>query len=633
MLRRKTLSIVCFICLFLLQLSNCNINASTQDDSSQLIASTYLRYLNGDYYDCTVDTEGNVIIVGSTTSEYIITTPDAEMSTINGSRDIYLAKFNPSLTELLYATYWGGSSNEDPFCVKTDDQNNIYLCGWVTSQDFPLSEETINDTMYGDEGFLTKFDSQGQMVYSTLLGDTKFARSLTILPDYSVIVAGEADTGFEPTIDAYDYSFEGSTGESFLMRVSPDGSEALYKTFLGGSEADDIIFDIDSNGYEIAFTGYTRSQNNFPITGGAYAGGTSDIFIGKMDCADHSMDFLYYYGSSSGYDVAYCVAIDNSSNIYIGGYADGYDFPVTYNTAFDPTKNGKGVISKFDYQGELLYSSYFGNGEIFDIGYTNDEDIIITGRDSNLLYITPDAYQSSGYGFLSVISTTSKSLIYSSYFPEIVLAADFCDNKVVLTGGVDHLDFPIIHGCFDPSGIAGDSYLSVLEIPRNDQIDHELSVSISGSSFSSDTYQFTLEVFDLITNLSLSNTTVYACINDEYYYASSIDQRIFIIIIPFSEESIDISFTVISENHSSWSLTLSLEIGTHELIVISYETFFEVSYVTHYVTDYSTDTSNSTTTTSNDIASSTPQTSSGFTLLSFLLLTPLVAIKLRKKRD
>ncbi|MFX0095169.1 MAG: SBBP repeat-containing protein, partial [Candidatus Hodarchaeota archaeon] len=83
-----------------------------------------------------VDNQGNIILVGDTESANFPTL-NAYDSTLNGSSDVFIAKFNTT-GGLLWSTYFGGDAQEEGWDVAIDSQGNIYLTGFTKSQDFPV---------------------------------------------------------------------------------------------------------------------------------------------------------------------------------------------------------------------------------------------------------------------------------------------------------------------------------------------------------------------------------------------------------------------------------------------------------------------------------------------------------------
>ena len=87
-----------------------------------------------------LDSAGNTYVAGLTSSTNFPTTEGSYQTTFGGSIfDAFVAKFNPSGTELLYATYLGGFGEEIGSSIAVDDSGNAYITGLTRSLDFPTT--------------------------------------------------------------------------------------------------------------------------------------------------------------------------------------------------------------------------------------------------------------------------------------------------------------------------------------------------------------------------------------------------------------------------------------------------------------------------------------------------------------
>jgi uncharacterized protein (TIGR03437 family) len=86
----------------------------------------------------TIDSGGNAIIVGRTTSPDFPVTSGALQPKLTGTQNIFLARLDPSGKPLL-STYLGGSGADAPTAVAVDGARNIDIAGQTTSLDFPTT--------------------------------------------------------------------------------------------------------------------------------------------------------------------------------------------------------------------------------------------------------------------------------------------------------------------------------------------------------------------------------------------------------------------------------------------------------------------------------------------------------------
>ncbi len=126
-------------------------------DLSTLIASTFLGTERHDIsLEITIGQDDNIYIGAHTNTTLFadLVTPGCFDRDFNGGGfeyggDIIVASFNPDLSDLISATYLGGSGQEDVGDINLDNDGNIYLTGFTNSSDFPTSAGVIQDHYNG----------------------------------------------------------------------------------------------------------------------------------------------------------------------------------------------------------------------------------------------------------------------------------------------------------------------------------------------------------------------------------------------------------------------------------------------------------------------------------------------------
>ncbi|MGC1170498.1 MAG: SBBP repeat-containing protein, partial [Candidatus Acidiferrales bacterium] len=112
------------------------INAS----GSALVYSTFLNGAEDDgIASIAVDAFGNAYVTGGTSSANFPTTAGAFQTTLNGSTNAFVTKFNPRGSALVYSTYLGGSTYEYGYGIAVDASGNAYVTGETASADFPTA--------------------------------------------------------------------------------------------------------------------------------------------------------------------------------------------------------------------------------------------------------------------------------------------------------------------------------------------------------------------------------------------------------------------------------------------------------------------------------------------------------------
>ncbi len=155
-------------------------------DGSTLLASTLLGG-SGDEagHSVALDSAGNPIILGTTTSSDFPTTASAYQRVLRGPTDFTITKMPADLSSAIFSTYVGGSGREDADTagIVLDANDNIYFTGGTASIDFPVTSNAIQASYGGGthDVCVVKLSATGaQILYATYLGGSgdDFARSI-----------------------------------------------------------------------------------------------------------------------------------------------------------------------------------------------------------------------------------------------------------------------------------------------------------------------------------------------------------------------------------------------------------------------------------------------------------------------
>jgi hypothetical protein len=284
----------------------------------------------------------------------------------------------------------------------------MYIAGTTRSGDFPLTGSAYAAERWGDQdAFIVKLDpNSSSLAYSSYLGGETIdeGRAVAVTPAGIVYFAGSTLSGQFPLAGlSYRDQLAGAV-DIFLcqMDLTKSGtSSLLYATYIGGSGVEELRkIALDGQG-KVLLTGYTLSTD-FPVTGDAFQSsnkGGGDVFLMRFDpAAPPSAAVLYstYLGGRGG-DVAYDIAADAGSKVYLTGYTLSQDFPVTgdavqlnwgggidvFVIALDLSKPGAGALVFGSYLGlDGVHVGYgvaaSANGTIYAAGYTGIHNIQTT---------------------------------------------------------------------------------------------------------------------------------------------------------------------------------------------------------------------------------------------------------------
>ena len=361
------------------------------NDQSQLLACTYLGGLGNDFGNSiAIGNNGNVYVTGYTDSLSGLTSPGgfpvatgAFDTTKGGTKEAFVAMFDPSLSQLLACTFLGGGGDDYGNDITIDDDDNIYVTGKTDSTDFAAAFSDEYGTGYQNTpgpGFVVKLDP----MLSTLSAGTYFngtSYAIAMGDDGSVYITGRTSlsTGFA-TDGAYDTS-RGGQNDAFIARLNSSLNQLFACTYFGGSGSNDDAYDIVvGNDNNVYITGISNS-NDLPTTTGAYdntRGGSSDAYIAKLNSSLSELLACTYFGGST-IETGYNIVVGSDGSIYVTGITNSNDLPTTTG-AYDNTYNGgqDAFIACFNNSlSTLNYSTYYG-GSGDDYGYA----LTFTGQDA-----------------------------------------------------------------------------------------------------------------------------------------------------------------------------------------------------------------------------------------------------------
>lgn len=385
--------------------------------------------------------------------------------------DVGIMKFDSKLANRLYATYLGGSGDEQPHSMVVDNSGDLIVTGRTSSSNFPLFG---SPAIYGNGGgfdlFITKFNPSGTGVLaSRRIGGTgsdgvnykpKYAagnegaqelrlnygddgRSEVILDDAgNIYVASCTQSSDFPVANA----FQGSSGggqDGVVIKASPDLTNILFSSYIGGAGSDAaFVLALSPTDNTVWVAGGTMSSD-FRGTAGslqpATAGGVEG-FVAQIANNGSTLLKASYYGTS-GTDMIYGIEFDKLGFPYITGTTTGV-IPIV-NSPFNANGNqasGKQFITKLkpDLTG-VVYSANFGPGNVSapnlsPTAFLVDrcENVYVSGwgggadiqdkylnSGTNGLVTTSDAIKATTDGedfYFFVLQKNAASQLYGSFF-------------------------------------------------------------------------------------------------------------------------------------------------------------------------------------------------------------------------
>lgn len=316
------------------------------------------------------DASGNVLVAGSLLSTDFPATTGLDTS-LAGGRDAFVAKLGPS-GSLIWATYLGGATDDEPLAVAADTGGNVWVAGRTQSTDFPTSG-AFDTTPTGWEGFVTRLSPSGTLAFSTYLGGSQadYAYGLALDSAGNALVVLDTTSPDLPASTGLDVTYSG-TNDAFVAKISSAGA-LTWGTYLGGSSwTVGRAVAVDASG-DLFVAGETGSTD-LPKLGGfdATFNAKSDGFVTRLTGAGVPVWTTYLGGG--GDDGALRLAATKAGDVVVAGYTGSSDFPSA--GGFDKTLGGTrdAFVTRLTGSGALAWSTYVGGSavELVAVGLATD---------------------------------------------------------------------------------------------------------------------------------------------------------------------------------------------------------------------------------------------------------------------
>jgi len=255
------------------------------------------------------------------------------------------------------------------------------------------------------------------VVFCSLSGSTanNWGFTATYGPDGSFFGGGIVfGAGFPVNTGAYQEGYGGGSFDIGIMRLTPNGSNRIYATFIGGSGSDQPHSLFSDPAGNLVITGRTTSAGSFPATRAYGPGGGNDIFVVKLNSTGSAiiggtriggsgedgvnittdrrrLSLQYNYGDDGRSEVI----LDAAGNVYVASCTRSGDFHT--QSGFQTALSGQqdAVVLKLSPNCDnLLFSTLLGgiaddaayvlalnplNGSLYVAGGTTSNNLPQTG--------------------------------------------------------------------------------------------------------------------------------------------------------------------------------------------------------------------------------------------------------------
>jgi hypothetical protein len=380
--------------------------------------------------DVAVDSDGNVYITGFTTST------GGVLGTILGSilggtkEDIFVAKFNADLSQLLLVARVGGTGDDNGLSIAVNAAKEVIVTGFTKSADFSLSNASDSSIGGVQDAFLFKLkDDFSDFVFSSYVGDAfdKDAGTAVGLDSAgNIYLAGAAAPATGAGSDAWlakytaggafvsQLKYGGAGGNEYATDLALDSSDNIYVVGVTDSAGLSMPNGLDTTrpGKKEGFL--LRYDSSFTLQYGTYVGGNEDDSVAALAVADNG--YAYLVGQTNHSDVS-------TFRRTAGALRTAGDAKQTaFLTVFDTHQSGAS---------SLVYSTLISGTKKDDgatgVALAGNRVVVLGQSDSDDAPITSDAAQSTNAGkalYIAVIAPQGhglNDLQYGTYYGSNVM--------------------------------------------------------------------------------------------------------------------------------------------------------------------------------------------------------------------
>ena len=295
----------------------------------------------------------DIFLLGGTMS---LDFPVTNGSSRNGSFDHIYMKLNATDGNIVFATYFGGTTSTADFGVLDlrIDNGGVYLLGLTGDTDFPVTDGSTNKGL--NDFYLMKFNASTNVVeFAKYLGSSQDEYSGSIEVENGIVYLSgwlASNTGYPHTVLPGSY-----TGSShlFLTKLNGTNGNITYSTWLHSNAGEDFssLKVVNGDAYILGLTN-GNTNNIYPVTNGSKKTGSvgDDIVLTKINSSNQICFSTFIGGNNDEYPTS--IAVENNV-VYITGTAGSTNYPVTNNVSKKTSTDY--IWTKFNLNPNLVVST------------------------------------------------------------------------------------------------------------------------------------------------------------------------------------------------------------------------------------------------------------------------------------
>ncbi len=357
------------------------------------------------------------------------------------SNDVFVAKLDAD-GNLVYATYFGGSSDDTASAMTLGTDGSVYVAGATQSPDLPTTPGAYARSMPGTPGgapsFLFKLSPDGSLAWSTYFAVSGNPIKAIATDSAGNVYVGGSSVGKLPTTPgAYQTQFEQTFFCTGFIGCFPGPTAAFATKF--NAQGTGLVFStyVPTDNHKNQVT--VASAMQVDTKGNVWFGGQGNVVELNNDGAA-----LIASTMQTGIAIS-ALALDSSSNLYAAGAytpaysglsTPGYTFPATPG-AFQPASQpaipvlpselppggfADAFVIKWDSTLSHILAATLLGGESADMAESMTLDragnVLISGETDSKAFPTHAPFQasfSSRAGFVAALDPSLSHLLFSTY--------------------------------------------------------------------------------------------------------------------------------------------------------------------------------------------------------------------------
>jgi hypothetical protein len=255
-------------------------------------------------------------------------------------RDAFVARVSALGDVLEYATFLGGSNDDNANAIALDGSGNAYVTGFTLSANFPTTVGSLQPLPgLGIEAFVARVDADASLGWATFLGGAgaDIGNGIAVGTAGSPhIVGSTTSTNFPATGGDL---FTGLT-EGFVTRLDATGSLIVWSRSTGSAVPTavdlDSIADVQLVANQVVCTDVSLTPPGCPQT-------HVDVVVNKRSgVTGVTLDFIRFGGTgdlTTGQDFGQAITAF-SANVWVAGFTLAANFPTTMTTVQSSPQGG-----------------------------------------------------------------------------------------------------------------------------------------------------------------------------------------------------------------------------------------------------------------------------------------------------